>query len=254
MFHKIKMASVVVAIVFFLLSLLAVLQYYRFQSLLFEVNSTRIAIPSESLKNDIERSLSVGLALQSNAAIKSMLETMRKRNPGFLAIRLIDAKADEPTVFWESGKPLSGEQLRELVNNHRKTRQDMSFDTSSRSNFIQVWSIHDPIGAVVAKMIVCVDATTAQGLLSDARSHLFRYWLMLCAATLACLAPILIYLFSNLDRLARSASDVLRGDSVSNVRSADFSRRDEVDGLVAQMSSSEQSVQPSFKFSNGSGA
>ena len=73
MFQKLKMTSVVVAIVFFLLSLLAVLQYYRFQTLLYEVNSSRISVPTQALKSDIERSLGLGLALQSNVALKSML-------------------------------------------------------------------------------------------------------------------------------------------------------------------------------------
>ena len=104
MFQKLKMTSVVVAIVFFLLSLLAVLQYYRFQTLLYEVNSSRISVPTQALKSDIERSLGLGLALQSNVALKSMLETTIERNTDIRSIRLADTKSATAQV------PLGGRQ------------------------------------------------------------------------------------------------------------------------------------------------
>ena len=215
MFQKLKMASVVVAIVFFLLSLLAVLQYYRFQTLLYEVNSSRISVPTQALKSDIERSLGLGLALQSNAALKSMLETTIERNPDIRSIRLADTKSETAQVLWEAGKPPPLSELQTSVSAHHRANKDMSFDPNQKDNFVQVWSIRDPIGNVVAALVVRVDNSEARSLLADARAHLLQYWLLLCGATLVCLAPILIYLFSNLDRLVKSADGILRGEAAS---------------------------------------
>ena len=218
MFQKLKMASVVVAIVFFLLSLLAVLQYYRFQTLLFEVNSSRISVPTQALKSDIERSLGLGLALQSNVALKSMLETTIERNPDIRSIRLADTRSETAQILWEAGNPPPLTELQTAVNAHRRANKEMSFDPSHKDDFVQVWSIRDPLGRVVAALVVRVDNTEARNLLADARAHLLQYWLLLCGATLICLAPILIYLFSSLDRLIKSANEILRGEVASDVQ------------------------------------
>ena len=218
MFQKLKMASVVVAIVFFLLSLLAVLQYYRFQTLLFEVNSSRISVPTQALKSDIERSLGLGLALQSNVALKSMLETAIERNPDIRSIRLADTRSETAQILWEAGNPPPLTELQTAVNAHRRANKEMSFDPSHKDDFVQVWSIRDPLGRIVAALVVRVDNTEARNLLADARAHLLQYWLLLCGATLICLAPILIYLFSSLDRLIKSANEILRGEVASDVQ------------------------------------
>ena len=218
MFQKLKMASVVVAIVFFLLSLLAVLQYYRFQTLLFEVNSSRISVPTQALKSDIERSLGLGLALQSNVALKSMLETAIERNPDIRSIRLADTRSETAQILWEAGNPPPLTELQTAVDAHRRANKEMSFDPNHQDDFVQVWSIRDPIGRVVAALVMRVDNSEALNLLADARAHLLQYWLLLCGATLICLAPILIYLFSSLDRLIKSANEILRGEVASDVQ------------------------------------
>ena len=218
MFQKLKMASVVVAIVFFLLSLLAVLQYYRFQTLLFEVNSSRISVPTQALKSDIERSLGLGLALQNNVALKSMLETTIERNPDIRSIRLADTRSETSQILWEAGNPPPLTELQTAVNAHRRANKEMSFDPSHKDDFVQVWSIRDPLGRVVAALVMRVDNSEALNLLADARAHLLQYWLLLCGATLICLAPILIYLFSSLDRLIKSANEILRGEVASDVQ------------------------------------
>ena len=238
MLQKLKMASVVVAIVFFLLSLLAVLQYYRFQTLLFEVNSSRISVPTQALKSDIERSLGLGLALQSNVALKTMLETTIERNPDIRSIQLADTKSVSAEPLWEAGKPPPQDALQAEVNAHRRANREMSFDPNHKDDFVQVWSIRDPIGKVVAALVVRVDNAEARSLLADARSHLLRYWLLLCGATLVFLAPILFYLFSNLDRLVKSANGILLGQAPS----APENQRSEILDLARQVAKSGQAT------------
>lgn len=231
MLQKIKMASVVVAIVFFLLSLLAVLQYYRFQTLLYEVNASRISVPTQALKSDIERSLGLGLALQSNAALKTMLETTIERNPDIRSIRLAETRTKTAELLWEAGKVPPAAELQTAVDAHRRARKDMSFDPNQKDDFVQVWSIRDPIGTVVAALVVRVDNSQARALLSDARDHLIQYWLLLCLATIVCLAPILYYLFRNLDRLVYSADRILRGDGLQR----ESAQRSEILELASQV-------------------
>ena len=238
MLQKLKMASVVVAIVFFLLSLLAVLQYYRFQTLLFEVNSSRISVPTQALKSDIERSLGLGLALQSNVALKTMLETTIERNPDIRSIQLADTKSVSAEPLWEAGNPPPQAALQAELNAPRRANREMSFDPNHKDDFVQVWSIRDPIGKVVAALVVRVDNAEARSLLADARSHLLRYWLLLCGATLVFLAPILFYLFSNLDRLVKSANGILLGQAPS----APENQRSEILDLARQVAKSGQAT------------
>jgi hypothetical protein len=240
MFQKLKMASVVVGILFFLLTLLAVLQYYRFQTLLFEVNSSRISVSAQALKSDIERSLALGLPLQSNAQLKIILESAIEKYPDIESLQLVDTKADLGQVFWESGEQTSAADTQHAVAGHRQIGKEMWFDASSPSHFVQVWSIRDPLGHSVADLILRVDNDAAKLLLVDARTHLLRYWLLLCLASMLFLAPILIYLFLSLDRLIGAAGAILKGETPNT--SGD--RSSEICDLAAQVAQSGLTVQP----------
>ncbi len=234
MFQKLKMASVVVGILFFLLSLLAVLQFYRFQTLLFEVNSSRISVSAQSLKGAVERSLALGLPIQSNAQLKSMLESAIEKYPDIQSVQLVDEQSDSGKVYWEAGSaPTEADTLR-VLEAHRRSRKDMWFDPAHATGFVQVLSIKDPIGHVVADLVLRVDNSAAKTLLSDARTHLFQFWFVLCLATVLLLAPILLYLFLNLDRLIRSASAILRGETLVRVGG----RRSEICELASQVANS----------------
>jgi hypothetical protein len=240
MFQKLKMASVVVGILFFLLSLLAVLQFYRFQTLLFEVNSSRISVSAQSLKVAVERSLALGLPIQSNAQLKSMLESAIEKSPDIQSIQLVDEQSDSAKVYWEAGVAPSEADTVRVLDAHRRSRKDMWFDPAHAFSFVQVLSIKDPIGHVVADLVLRVDNSAAKTLLSDARTHLFQYWLVLCLATVAFLAPILIYLFFSLDRLIRSASAILRGE----VLSREGARHSEICDLASQVANSSALLKP----------
>lgn len=240
MLQKLKMTSVVVAIVFFLLSLLAVLQYYRFQTLLYEVNASRISVTTQALKSNIERSLGLGLALQNNSALKTMLEASIERSPDIQSIRLADTKSGTASVLWEAGKPPSLQDLQTSVDAHRRARKEMSFDPNHKDDFVQVWSIRDPIGDNVASLVIHIDNDQAHALLADARSHLLQYWLLLCGATLVCLAPILIYLFINLDRLVKSANAILRGEIAVGTEA----QRSEILHLATEVAKSDRTAKP----------
>ena len=212
MFQKLKMASVAIAILFFLLTLLAVLQFYRFQNLLFEVNSSRISVPAQALKRDVERTLAFGLSLQTNVQLKTMLDQAIENYPSIVSIELVDTIADAGKVMWESGPPMKDPLS--IVRAQRRSGKPMWFDASRPDSFIQSWVIKDPIGQVVANLTLSADKSQVTALLAEARSKLLKVWLTLCFAVLLILTPILLYLFSRLDRIISAAQAILLGKEI----------------------------------------
>jgi hypothetical protein len=90
----------------------------------------------------------------------------------------------------------------------------MWFDASRPENFIQTWVIKDPIGQVVANLTFSADKSQVIALLADARASLLKIWLILCFAVLLILIPILLYLFSRLDRIIAAAQAILQGKEI----------------------------------------
>ena len=229
MFQKLKMASVAIAILFFLLSLLAVLQFYRFQNLLYEVNSSRISVPAQALKRDVERTLAFGLSLQTNVQLKTMLEHVIEKYPSILSIQLVDTIADSGNVLWESGPPLADPM--HFVQAQRRSGKPMWFDASRPDSFIQSWVIKDPIGQVVANLTLSADKSQVVALLADARARLLKIWLILCFSVLLILTPVLLYLFSRLDRIISAAQAILQGKKID----AHVWQRSEICDLATQI-------------------
>ncbi len=234
------MASVVIGILFFLLSLLALLQFYRFQTLLFEVNSSRISVYAQSLKSGVERSLALGLTVQSNVQLQSMLDAAIEQYPDIQSVQLVEDQSSPVKVFWASGAVAAESETLSELDSHRKARKDMWFDASHPASFIQIWSIKDPLGRVVADLILRVDNSAAKTLLADARMHLLQFWFLLCLASLLFLAPILLYLFMSLDRLIRSANSILQGQAPQVERG----RHSEIRDLATQVANSGLSYPP----------
>jgi hypothetical protein len=237
MFQKLKMASVAIAILFFLLSLLAVLQFYRFQNLLYEVNSSRISVPAQALKRDVERTLAFGLPLQTNVQLKTMLDQVNEKYPSILSIQLVDTIADAGNILWESGPPLSDPMT--FVRAQRRSGKPMWFDTSRPDDFIQTWVIHDPIGQVVANLTLSADKSQVTALLAEAQAKLLKVWLSLCIAVLLILIPILLYLFSRLDRIILAAQAILLGKPIE----ANTWQHSEICELATQIVKSDQTPQ-----------
>lgn len=194
MYYKIKIISVCVAVVFCLLGLLSVLQFFRFQHLLFEVTRSRIEVPAEALKRDVERTLATGLSLQTNAQLQTMLNHVLETNPILFSLQLTEGSATQGKVFWSAVRHPAG-----------------SLDAPV---FVQHWPIVDPIGATVAQLTVVSDKTGALNVMAKARHEVFTLWAGLCLIVLAILAPLLLWLLRSLDIIIASASAVLSGQPV----------------------------------------
>lgn len=236
MFQKLKMASVALAILIFLLSLLAILQFYRFQNLLFEVNSSRISVPAQMLKRDVERTLAFGLSLHLNVQLKSMLEHVIDKYPSIQSVQLLDTVDDSGRILWDSGDPVIDPM--QYARLQIRSGKEMWFDASHPSRFIQSWTINDPIGQQVASLIVAADKSQAIESLADARTQLFKFWLALCFTVLIILTPILLYIFTRLDRIIGSAKDILLSKTVDS----SLSDRSEICELAQEIVNASQTT------------
>jgi hypothetical protein len=194
MSYKIKIISVSVAIVFFLLGLLSVLQFFRFQHLLFEVNRSRVEVPAEALKRDVERTLATGLSIQTNAQLQTMLNQVLEANPILFSVQLAEVAAAQSKVFWTAARQPEG--------------------SLNAAVFVQRWPIIDPIGATVAQLTVVSDKTGALNVMAKAQNELLTLWAGLCLIVLVLLTPILFGLLKNLDVIIASARAVLLGQPV----------------------------------------
>jgi hypothetical protein len=196
MSYKIKIISVAVAVVFCLLGLLSVLQFFRFQHLLFEVTRSRVEVPAEALKRDIERTLATGLSLQTNAQLQTMLNQVLETNPILFSVQLAEGSAARDKVFWSS------------------ERQPVA--SPNAPVFVQRWPIVDPIGATVAQLTVVSDKTGALTVMARARHEVLTLWAGLCLVVLALLTPILFWLLRRLDTIIASARAMLLGQPVDD--------------------------------------
>jgi hypothetical protein len=194
--YKIKIIAVSLTVVFCLLGLLSVLQFFRFQHLLFEVTRSRIEVPAEALKRDIERTLATGLSLQTNVQLQTMLNQVLETNPILFSLQVTEWPATQGKVFWSAER-----------------HPDKSLNAPV---FVQRWPIVDPIGATVAQLAVVSDKTGALNVMAKARHEVLTLWAGLCLIVLTLLAPMLLWLLKSLDTIIGSARAVLLGQPVDD--------------------------------------
>ena len=185
-----------VAVVVCLLGLLSVLQFFRFQHLLFEVTRSRVEVPAEALKRDIERTLATGLSLQTNAQLQTMLNQVLETNQILFSIQLAEGSAARGKVFWSSSR-----------------QPEASLNAPV---FAQRWPIVDPIGATVAQLTIVSDKTGALNVMTQARHEVLTLWAGLCLVVLVLLMPILFWLLKRLDTIIASARAMLLGQPVDD--------------------------------------
>lgn len=211
MFQKLKIISVAVGIIVFLLCLLSALQYYRFQHLLFEINQATIEVPAEALKRDIERSIATGIALGTNAQVPLMLDHVIKNTPVVLSIEVIDLVSPEREVVWSSGKrPASSLRPDQANPSNRTVPSPRPGDTPV---FIQKWPIIDPLGMKIAQLVFVSDKSEALSIASKARAEILSLAGLLCLVSLLLLAPILYFILSRLDKIVGTAKSVVLGST-----------------------------------------
>jgi hypothetical protein len=208
MFQKFKIISVGVGILFFLLALLSVLQFFRFQNLLFEVARTRVEVPAEALKRDIERSLATGLSLQTNAQLLAMLDLVLQKNPNVFSIQIKDGLTNNSEPLWFAGDHSASTNKfddKKFVKDH----WPFFNDSSKASVFIQRWPIVDPIGTTVGQLIFISDKSEPLKMVANARRELMALLGAVCAASLLVLVPILLFLLISLDKVVIAARSLI---------------------------------------------
>ena len=207
---KLKIALVAVSLLIALLTLLALLQMQRFKQLLIEVESSLVSVPALALRNDIERSLALGLPLQENRQLESMLRRMRERYPSVVSLHLLDAAREPGNPIWQVGPPLDAP--RHIVNAQRQNPGNVWFDGHDPSGYILSWRVNDPVGRLVATLTVRYDRSKAVALLDNARRYVTRTGAAVILFSLLVLVPILFYLLSGIERIFGLAHAMLGVD------------------------------------------
>jgi hypothetical protein len=210
MFQKIKIIGVAIGIIFFLLSLLSALQFFRFQQLLFDITQARVEVPADALKRDIERSIASGIALHTNAQVPLMLENVIQNNPIVLSIELAGLGSRDREILWSAGKtPSSAQGAGRAVASIRSPPS--SLKPGETPVFVQQWPIVDSLGLTVAQLVVVSDKSEALNIVAQARAKILTLAMILCLASLALLAPILYFLLVKLDGIVSTAKSIMLG-------------------------------------------
>ncbi|MCM0034719.1 MAG: hypothetical protein NBV66_02915 [Burkholderiaceae bacterium] len=213
MFQKIKIIGVAIGIIFFLLSLLSALQFFRFQQLLFDITQARVEVPADALKRDIERSIASGIAVHTNAQVPLMLDSVIQNNPIVLSIELAGLGSRDREILWSSGKTPSSSQAAGRVGASSRSAPS-SLKPGETPVFVQQWPIVDSLGLTVAQLVVVSDKSEALNIVAKARDEILTLAITLCLASLALLAPILYFLLVRLDRIVLTAKSIMLGTTV----------------------------------------
>lgn len=210
MFQKIKIIGVAIGIIFFLLSLLSALQFFRFQQLLFDITQARVEVPADALKRDIERSIASGIALHTNAQVPLMLDNVIQNNPIVLSIELAGLGSSDREILWSAGKTPSSSQGAGRGGASSRSAPS-SLKPGETPVFVQRWPIVDSLGLNVAQLVVVSDKSEALHIVAKARAEILTLAMTLCLASLALLAPILYFLLVRLDRIVLTAKSIMLG-------------------------------------------
>lgn len=228
---RLKLAAVAAGILVSLLSLLAMLQMHRFEQLLIEVESALISVPGVALRNDVERTLALGLPLNSNGSLQDMLRNVRKDYPIIVSIHLLDAELAPGQVLWQDGAPLA--TPRQVVDAQRRSPKAVWFGAGDAGGYILSWPIRDPLGQLVANLALRFDKTKPMALIDSTGHAMLAVWAALCLGGLLILLPVLWHLLADLDRMVARAGDIIMGRAHDDDHNSDIAALAEQIAAVA---------------------
>ncbi|CAN5350819.1 hypothetical protein BH11PSE11_BH11PSE11_22000 [soil metagenome] len=210
---KFRFILVAAGILIVLLGLLAVLQIHRFRQLLIEVESERISVVGLALKNDVERSLALGLPVRDNGQLGPMLERTLTQSAGLISLHLIDLDLDPGKILWQAGPGLTSPAA--IAARQRRSPAAKWLDQNDSLGYLQVWPITDPIGRVVASLGIRFDRERAEALVHQAAVYVYLVLGALVALVLLVLSPVLLHSLARVDGFIAEARKILSGEPSS---------------------------------------
>ena len=225
--YSLKIVLTAVTILLALLCFLLLLQMHRFEKLLIEVNSNLVSVPAKALKADIERTLAFGLPLSDNLQIKSMLQRIDDTSDSVISIHVVDAYFSPGKIIWEVGKPLP----------QRLNKKSMWFGDQDPIGYLQSWPIVDPIGNILANLVIRFDKTHPQQLILKTRQYLYTVCGVICLCMLLLLLPFLTYVLKKLNRQVALAQRIIEGERAVDPQ---LSAQSDICQLATQMVSDTQ--------------
>jgi hypothetical protein len=235
--YSLKIVLTAVTILLALLCFLLLLQMHRFEKLLIEVNSNLVSVPAKALKADIERTLAFGLPLSDNLQIKSMLQRIDDTSDSVISIHVVDAYFSPGKIIWEVGKPLPAEEPLFIVLAQRLNKKSMWFGDQDPIGYLQSWPIVDPIGNIMANLVIRFDKTHPQQLILKTRQYLYTVCGVICLCMLLLLLPFLTYVLKKLNRQVALAQRIIEGERAVDPQ---LSAQSDICQLATQMVSDTQ--------------
>lgn len=153
------------------LSLLYLMNYMKFDSLMSSVVSSKLEVISASLENSVQRAERLGIPLQSANNVKEQIERARLRDPNVLSISIIDQQGN--TVYQssvgEASRPISDDVLRRALKSN-----EAKWTYSSDEDLYSGLQLRDGFDELSGSVVIEYDKSALYGLYAVVRLHLLE--------------------------------------------------------------------------------
>lgn len=164
------------------LSLLYLMNYMKFDSLMSTVVSSKLEVISTSLENSVKRAERLGISLQSANNVKEQINQARLRDDNVLAISLIDQQGK--LIYQSSGF----EDVRAIpvdVERRALKSNEPNWSYSNDSELFSGLQLTDGFGDLSGSIVIEYDKTALFGLYAQVRLHLLEATVLIFLASAA---------------------------------------------------------------------
>lgn len=205
--HKISL--VLLALILFGATLVGVLAYYKYRSLLSSLIVTRVEVTLANLQNDIQSPLRLGLSLRDVRTIKPLLETTVRQDSLITSISVFGMGADNQVLYSTAGglvgNPPEAGWVKAAGGKGEGKKHFWHYDAGNVRTIgsVLVDRLDQPVGAVA----LTYDATYEDSKLAAMRAGMMRD-VAVISVVLTVISALIMYLFfrpvsGHLDRLSR---------------------------------------------------
>ncbi|MBY8315328.1 hypothetical protein KW543_06035 [Vibrio fluvialis] len=154
------------------LSLLYLMNYMKFDSLMSHVVSSKLEVISSSLANSVERVERLGIPYQSAKNLKQQIEQARVREPNVVAVALIDQHGKPLVQSYADDSPV--QSLPEDVVRRALKSSEPRWTLSDDSELYSGLQIYDSFGAFAGSIVIVYNKSALFGVYALVRLHLLE--------------------------------------------------------------------------------
>lgn len=153
------------------LSLLYLMNYMKFDSLMSSVVSSKLEVISASLENSVKRAERLGIPLQSANNVKEQIDRARLRDPNVLSISIVDQQGN---VIYQShvegeGRSIPAEVLRRALKS-----SEAKWTYSNDAELFSGLQLTDSFEELSGSVVIEYDKSALYGLYAVVQLHLLE--------------------------------------------------------------------------------